>query len=84
MKICESRQRIQLTTIADLASLGTLSLDCRYSDLHAMQKTCSVITYQPHECDDNNEVDDRPIDVMNNIDPDNHFYNNIHLTNYKY
>ena len=84
MKIYESRQRIKPTALADLARLGTLSLDSRYSDLHEMQKTCSVIIYQPHECDDNDEVDDRPIDVMNNIDPDIHFYNNTHLTNYKY
>ena len=43
--------------------------------LHAMHDTCSDITFQTHEYDE--DVDDRPSDVMHNIDPDNHFYNNI-------
>ena len=46
-----------------------------------MHNTCSDITFQQHEYDD--DVDDKPIDVLNNKDPDNHFYNNI-FTNSKY
>ena len=53
-----------------------------------MHNTCSDITFQPPEYDDDDDdddddVDDRLIDAMNNIYPDNHFYNNI-PTNSKY
>ena len=48
-----------------------------------MHNTCSDIIFQTHECADDDNVDDRPIDAMNNIGPDNHFYNKI-PTNKKY
>ena len=40
-----------------------------------MHDTCSDISFQPHEYDDD-DVDDKPSDAMHNIDPYTHFYNN--------
>ena len=40
-----------------------------------MHDTCSDIIFQPHDYDDDD--DDRPSDVMHNIDANNHFYDNI-------